>query len=140
MGVIRWSSLINKSLQLVNASLTLASFWRFYRTEFLWRGNQTLFPLTQHKREKAIWPRKSILNHSTTISTKIPILGWSGSRNNFQIGIALRSAAVNLEDNSGCKKPLTLAEYHLEYSPLRFCQQSKLTFEHFYLRGTLFPS
>ena len=29
------------SIQLVNASLTLASSWRFCRTEFLWKGIQT---------------------------------------------------------------------------------------------------
>ena len=52
VGVIRRSSFINKSLQIVNTSLTLAGFWRFYHAEFLWRGNQTLFPLPQHKREK----------------------------------------------------------------------------------------
>ena len=60
-----------------------------------------------------------ILNHSTTISAKISschviwflfINFWVGQARGttFQID--------NLEDNSGCEKPLTLAEYHLEYS------------------------
>ena len=50
--VICRSSFINKSLQLVNALLTLTSFWWFYLTEFQWRGTQTLFPRPNTKGKK----------------------------------------------------------------------------------------
>jgi len=68
VGVIHRSSFINKSLQLINVLLTLTRFWRFYCTEFLWRGNQTLFTLSpwpNTKGKKAVWPRKAI--HVCTI-------------------------------------------------------------------------
>jgi len=57
-GVIRklsTSLLTNlfSSIQLVNPSLTLTSFWRFCRTEFLWKGYQTLFFPTQTQKEKS---------------------------------------------------------------------------------------
>ena len=53
------------STQLVNASLTLTSSWRFCHTEFLWKGYQTLFSLLKHKRKKAVWPHETILSPPT---------------------------------------------------------------------------
>jgi len=43
---------LDKSFRLVSASLTLASIWGFYRTEFLWKGNQTLFFPTHTQKKK----------------------------------------------------------------------------------------
>ena len=48
------NKLVNKSFWLdPNASCTLASSWRFCRTEFLWKGYQTLFFPTQTQKEKS---------------------------------------------------------------------------------------
>ena len=41
------------STQLVNASLTLTSSWRFCHTEFLWKGYQTLIFPTQTQKKKS---------------------------------------------------------------------------------------